>query len=135
MKKKRITALLLMLALLVSMLDNSVLSLANNDLSIDNIKLALSDIMLSNELDGATMYANIINEESEPELMAFGRNGEDKTPQGWADIRMFEPWDDTTKRTLNPYKNGDKEEVTEVTAEEEQEELTVIIKNIYCFKI
>ncbi len=40
--------------------------------------------------------------EEEPELMAFGRNGEEKTPQGWADIRMFEPWDDETKRTLNP---------------------------------
>lgn len=40
--------------------------------------------------------------EAEPALMAFGRNGEDKTPQGWADIRMFEPWDDETKRTLNP---------------------------------
>ena len=40
--------------------------------------------------------------EAEPELMAFGRNGEDKTPQGWADIRMFEPWADETKRTLNP---------------------------------
>ncbi len=40
--------------------------------------------------------------EAEPELMAFGRNGEDKTPQGWADIRMFEPWADETHRTLNP---------------------------------
>lgn len=40
--------------------------------------------------------------EAEPELMAFGRNGEDKTPQGWADIRMFEPWDDETLKTLNP---------------------------------
>lgn len=40
--------------------------------------------------------------EAEPELMAFGRNGEDKTPQGWADIRMFEPWEDESKRTLNP---------------------------------
>lgn len=40
--------------------------------------------------------------EQEPELMAFGRNGEEKTPQGWADIRMFNPWDDETKRTLNP---------------------------------
>ena len=40
--------------------------------------------------------------EAEPELMAFGRNGEDKTPQGWADIRMFEPWADETKRDLNP---------------------------------
>ncbi|MBR1776930.1 hypothetical protein IJ750_07655 [bacterium] len=40
--------------------------------------------------------------EAEPELMAFGRNGEDKTPQGWADIRMFEPWADETHRELNP---------------------------------
>lgn len=40
--------------------------------------------------------------EAEPELMAFGRNGEDKTPQGWEDIRMFEPWADAAKRTLNP---------------------------------
>ena len=40
--------------------------------------------------------------EAEPELMAFGRNGEDKTPQGWEDIRMFEPWADESKRTLNP---------------------------------
>ncbi len=40
--------------------------------------------------------------EAEPELMAYGRNGEDKTPQGWADIRMFEPWADEAKRTLNP---------------------------------
>ena len=40
--------------------------------------------------------------ENEPELMAFGRNGEDKTPQGWEDIRMFEPWADETNRDLNP---------------------------------
>ena len=40
--------------------------------------------------------------EAEPELMAFGRNGEDKTPQGWEDIRMFEPWADEKKRILNP---------------------------------
>lgn len=40
--------------------------------------------------------------ENEPELMAFGRNGEDKTPQGWEDIRMFEPWADITNRELNP---------------------------------
>ena len=40
--------------------------------------------------------------EAEPELMAFGRNGEEKTPQGWTDIRMFDPWEDETKRTLNP---------------------------------
>ena len=40
--------------------------------------------------------------EAEEELMAFGRNGEDKTPQGWEDIRMFNPWEDESKRTLNP---------------------------------
>ena len=40
--------------------------------------------------------------EAEPALMAYGRNGEDKTPQGWTDIRMFEPWADESQRTLNP---------------------------------
>ena len=40
--------------------------------------------------------------EAEPELMAYGRNGEEKTPQGWTDIRMFDPWDDKSKNTLNP---------------------------------
>lgn len=38
-----------------------------------------------------------------PKLMAYERNGNAKTPQGWQDIRMFEPWADETKRTLNPY--------------------------------
>lgn len=37
-----------------------------------------------------------------PELMAHERNGLAKTPQGWYDIRMFEPWEDEGKRTLNP---------------------------------
>ena len=41
--------------------------------------------------------------ENEPELMAFGRHGEDKSPQGWHDIRMFNPWKDETKRELNPH--------------------------------
>ena len=39
---------------------------------------------------------------SEPELMAINRHGVEKTPQGWADIRMFQPWADESKRTLNP---------------------------------
>ena len=39
---------------------------------------------------------------NEPELMAHERNGLSKTPQGWYDIRMFEPWEDEGKRTLNP---------------------------------
>lgn len=37
-----------------------------------------------------------------PELMAKERDGLAKTPQGWNDIRMFQPWDDEGKRTLNP---------------------------------
>jgi len=36
-----------------------------------------------------------------PELMAI-ENGIPQTPQGWEDIRMFQPWDDRGKRTLNP---------------------------------
>lgn len=41
--------------------------------------------------------------EARPELMAYERNGQAKTPQGWNDIRMFEPWHDETKRVLNPH--------------------------------
>lgn len=37
-----------------------------------------------------------------PELMAFERDGLPKTPQGWNDIRMFNPWKDETKKELNP---------------------------------
>ena len=37
-----------------------------------------------------------------PELMAKERDGLAKTPQGWNDIRMFQPWKDEGKRTLNP---------------------------------
>ena len=40
--------------------------------------------------------------EAKPELMAHERNGLAKTPQGWHDIRMFQPWEDEGKRTLNP---------------------------------
>lgn len=39
---------------------------------------------------------------SKPELMAHERNGLAKTPQGWFDIRMFQPWQDEGKRSLNP---------------------------------
>ena len=39
---------------------------------------------------------------SRPELMAKERDGLAKTPQGWTDIRMFQPWEDEGKRTLNP---------------------------------
>ncbi len=37
-----------------------------------------------------------------PELMAKERDGLAKIPQGWTDIRMFQPWEDEGKRTLNP---------------------------------
>lgn len=46
--------------------------------------------------------ASLSMRQNEPELMALGRHGEDKSPQGWHDIRMFNPWDDETKRILNP---------------------------------
>lgn len=36
-----------------------------------------------------------------PEMMAIGRNNEAKVPEGWTDIRMFNPWEDESKRTLN----------------------------------
>lgn len=58
-------------ALLVSILDEAILNLADNDISIDNIKLALSDIEFSEDLDAATLYANIINDSSESTLMGL----------------------------------------------------------------
>lgn len=58
-------------ALLVSMLDNSILSVANNDLSIDNIKMALSDLNFSDEIDGATLYSCIVNDTSEQTMMGL----------------------------------------------------------------
>ena len=58
-------------ALLVSMLDNSILNLANNDLSIDNVRLALNDIRFTDELDAATLYSCIVNDKSEQAIMAL----------------------------------------------------------------
>lgn len=58
-------------ALLVSMLDNSILSLANNDLSIDNIKLALQNIKFASDLDAATLYSCIVDDSSEQTMMAL----------------------------------------------------------------
>ncbi len=37
-----------------------------------------------------------------PDLMAFEKDGTPKTPGGWNDIRMFDPWKDASKRELNP---------------------------------
>lgn len=36
-----------------------------------------------------------------PDLMAIDAQGKAKTPQGWDDIRMFDPWEDKDARTLN----------------------------------
>lgn len=38
-----------------------------------------------------------------PELMAKEKNGSDKTPGGWQDIRMFRVFDDEATRKLNPH--------------------------------
>ena len=55
-------------ALLVSILDEAVLSLADNDLSIDNIKLALEDIELSNGITLADIYAEVLDNTSSIKL-------------------------------------------------------------------
>ena len=36
-----------------------------------------------------------------PELMAIDKNGNPETPEGWLDIRMFNPWKDKSTRELN----------------------------------
>lgn len=55
-------------ALLVSILDEAILSLADNDLSIDNIKLALQDIELGEGITAADLYAEILDEKAENKL-------------------------------------------------------------------
>ena len=50
--------------LLVSILDEAVLSLSDNDLSIDNISLALKDIKLTDEITAADLYADVLDDNS-----------------------------------------------------------------------
>jgi len=52
-------------ALLVSIVDEAMLSLAANDLSIDNVRLALEDIRFGEDLDAATLYVSLIAGASE----------------------------------------------------------------------
>ena len=52
-------------ALLVSILDDAILSLADNDLSIDNVKMALEDIELVDGVTAADLYASVMGEKSE----------------------------------------------------------------------
>jgi len=51
------------------------------------------------DLPSCASYEMFLNR---PELMAIEKDGLAKTPQGWNDIRMFQPWNDEGKRTLNP---------------------------------
>ena len=39
--------------------------------------------------------------DAHPELMAIDKDGKPETPEGWLDIRMFNPWKDKSKRELN----------------------------------
>ena len=52
-------------ALLVSIVDQAMLSLAANDLSICNIRLALEDISFGADLDAATLYLSLVGGASE----------------------------------------------------------------------
>ena len=56
--------------LLLSILDEAVLSLADNDLSIDNIKIALSDVELAEGITAADLYASIVEGKDESKFMA-----------------------------------------------------------------
>lgn len=46
------------------------------------------------------MSVDLYNER--PDLRATDPEGKPKTPEGWEDIRMFNPWADADKRILNP---------------------------------
>lgn len=51
------------------------------------------------DLPSCASYELFVNR---PELMAIEEDGLAKTPQGWNDIRMFQPWEDEGRRILNP---------------------------------
>ena len=51
------------------------------------------------DLPSCVSYEMFLNR---PELMAIEEDGLAKTPQGWNDIRMFQPWEDEGRRILNP---------------------------------
>ncbi len=51
------------------------------------------------DLPSCASYEMFVNR---PELMAMEEDGLAKTPQGWNDIRMFQPWEDEGRRILNP---------------------------------
>jgi len=51
------------------------------------------------DLPSCASYELFLNR---PDLMAMEEDGLAKTPQGWNDIRMFQPWEDEGRRILNP---------------------------------
>ena len=55
-------------ALLVSILDEAILSLAENDLSVDNLKLALEDIKLTDGMTAADLAAIVLSEKDDVTL-------------------------------------------------------------------
>ncbi len=57
------------------------------------------DIRVMIDLPSCASYELFLNR---PELMAMEADGLAKTPQGWNDIRMFQPWEDEGRRILNP---------------------------------
>lgn len=57
------------------------------------------EIRVMLDLPSCASYEMFLNM---PELMAVEKDGLAKTPQGWNDIRMLQPWEDEGKRTLNP---------------------------------
>lgn len=58
-------------ALLVSILDEAVLSLADNDLTIDNLKIALGDVKLSDGMTAADLYAMVLDGSNETALKSI----------------------------------------------------------------
>ena len=54
------------------------------------------DIKVMLDLPSCASYELFLNH---PEWMAIEADGLAKTPQGWNDIRMFQPWEDEGKRT------------------------------------
>lgn len=58
-------------ALLVSILDEAILSLAQNDLTIDNLMISLNDISFDGDLDLASVYAILLDENNESTLMGM----------------------------------------------------------------
>lgn len=58
-------------AVLVSILDEAILSLAENDLNIDNLMLALSGVEFADGIDLASVYATILDSKNEILLMGM----------------------------------------------------------------